>query len=68
MVESTGSQGEEFFGLERLESILRRMGPCAPRDVLREVEGRLTEFHGARGFDDDATMVVARFGWPIRPV
>ncbi len=60
-VEAENESGD-MFGAERLEQLLRQLGPPATNDVLVLVESAVSEFRGSRELFDDATMMTVRVG------
>ena len=61
LVDSESGSGE-VFGLERLKSRVMREGSAGIDGLLAAVEPTLREYRGGREADDDATLVVLRFG------
>jgi serine phosphatase RsbU (regulator of sigma subunit) len=58
----TESESGEPFGIERLKSMVIREGSAGIDQLLAAVEPTLREYRGGREADDDATLVVLRFG------
>lgn len=61
VVESEDARGEPF-GLERLERLLVRERTAGPEGLLALVEQELRAHRGSGELDDDATLLVLRFG------
>ena len=58
--ESEEADGEEFFGVHRIEAAVRSCFDINLQEMLDEVARRLTAFHGEEALEDDATLVLAR--------
>jgi serine phosphatase RsbU (regulator of sigma subunit) len=61
LVDSESGSGEAF-GLERLKSLVMRGGSAGIDGLLAAVEPTLREYRGGHEAEDDATLVVLRFG------
>jgi sigma-B regulation protein RsbU (phosphoserine phosphatase) len=61
VLEATNSLGEEY-GEERLLQAVESCVDFSADEVKNRVLGQLKEFVGREGFDDDLTLLVARFG------
>ncbi len=61
IVEVADARGD-LFGEARLEAVLGRAHGRGVEDVLAQVEGEVRAFRGAVEPNDDATMMVLRFG------
>jgi len=59
--ESRSYAGEEF-GTTRLETILRECRISRPREIVEQMERRLTEFRGTAVTTDDLAVAVLQFG------
>ena len=55
----TRDEQDEFFGLERLEALLREAGDDPPAEILDRIVRRADAFRGGRPRDDDLTLLLA---------
>jgi sigma-B regulation protein RsbU (phosphoserine phosphatase) len=58
LIEAADASGEQF-GLERLERALAEGGALDAEHLADELLAELRRFHGAPGFEDDLTLLVA---------
>jgi len=59
VVEVMNAAGE-MFGIERLETVIRRRGSGSSRDLVEAVVGATRAFAGRAGYEDDFTLVIIR--------
>ncbi|PID80145.1 hypothetical protein CSB20_08070 [bacterium DOLZORAL124_64_63] len=57
VTETKGRDGDEDFGEERLNSLLREHREHDVTEVFTELQRRLRDFRGTSGADDDITMI-----------
>ncbi len=50
----------ELFGEQRLEDLVRRHADSPAAEILRRIVDAVTEWSGAKGPNDDVTLIVAR--------
>jgi phosphoserine phosphatase RsbU/P len=55
------SNGSDNYGYKRFENCLSSLAEQSPGECVNRILKSLSEFRGNEGFEDDVTMVVARF-------
>ena len=60
LTETKGPDGEEDFGEDRLEKLLRSRLDVDVTDLIDEIKEGLREFSGRREHDDDITMIAMK--------
>ncbi|HPF71433.1 MAG TPA: PP2C family protein-serine/threonine phosphatase, partial [Candidatus Krumholzibacteria bacterium] len=60
LTETKGPDGEEDFGEDRLNDLLRQERERPAADLFEEIHRRLRDFSGRKDADDDITMVSVR--------
>jgi serine phosphatase RsbU (regulator of sigma subunit) len=65
LIEAANSSGEEY-GMERLSELVRACGHASPDEIRDAIVTSVGEYLGAVAPRDDLTLVVARFGPPVR--
>jgi sigma-B regulation protein RsbU (phosphoserine phosphatase) len=60
LTETKGPDGEEDFGEDRLNDLLREQREETVRDLFEEVTARLQAFSGRYEADDDITMLALK--------
>jgi len=59
-VTDTRDAADQFFGEERLQSILMQHASATPSELLTGVQGSLTAFRGTQPAYDDVTIMAVR--------
>jgi serine phosphatase RsbU (regulator of sigma subunit) len=60
ITEQTSPDGEEFFELERLQTMIAGSRQLAPTDLCREIFARVTDFGGPET-SDDRTVIILKY-------
>jgi phosphoserine phosphatase RsbU/P len=55
------SNGSDCYGYERFQNCMNNLAERSPNDWVKQILGSLVEFRGNERFEDDISLVVARF-------
>jgi sigma-B regulation protein RsbU (phosphoserine phosphatase) len=55
------SNGADIYGFERFEDCLGDISDIRPELLVQKILGSLSSFRGRNGFDDDVTLLIAKF-------
>ena len=60
-VNESMNANKEFFGLERLDSVLNSQASATPEDIIRTMQGQVDAFMGGTDRFDDITMLCLEY-------